>query len=92
MKRYCLTLTLKNDLELIREHEKHHKAVWPEIIRFIKDAGIENKQIYHYGTRLFMIMEVNGDFNFEKKQLADKNNVKVQEWQELMWKYQQPFK
>ena len=92
MKRYCLTLTLKNDPELIREYEEHHKAVWPEIISSIKDAGIENMQIYRYGTRLFMIMEVNDDFSFEKKQQADKNNAKVQEWEELMWKYQQPLK
>ena len=91
MKRYCLTLTLKNDPELIREYEEHHKAVWPEIIRSIKDAGIENMEIYRYGARLFMIMEVNDDFSFEKKQQADKNNAKVQEWEELMWKYQQPL-
>ena len=91
MKTYCLTLTLKNDPELIREYEEHHKAVWPEIIRSIKDAGIENMQIYRYGTRLFMIMEVNDYFSFEKKQQADTNNAKVQEWEELMWKYQQPL-
>ena len=46
MKRYSLTLDLKNDPELIREYEEHHKAVWPEIINSIKDAGIENMQIY----------------------------------------------
>jgi L-rhamnose mutarotase len=36
-----------------------------------------------------MIMEVNDDFNFEKKQQADEQNKKVKEWEELMWKYQQ---
>lgn len=91
MKRYSLTVELKNDPELIREYEEHHKAVWPEIISSIKDAGIENMQIYRYGTRLFMIMEVNDNFSFEKKRLADINNVTVQEWEELMWKYQQPL-
>ena len=91
MKRYCLTLTLRNDPELIQQYEAHHKAVWPEIIRSIKDSGIENMQIYRYGTILCMIMEVNNEFSFEKKQLADSANEKVQEWEELMWKYQQPF-
>lgn len=86
-----MTVELKNDPELIREYEEHHKAVWPEIISSIKDAGIENMQIYRYGTRLFMIMEVNDNFSFEKKRLADINNVTVQEWEELMWKYQQPL-
>ena len=91
MRRYSLTLDLKNDPELISQYERFHKKVWPEIISSIKDAGIENMQIYRYGTRLFMIMEVNDDFSFEKKKEADKNNAKVQEWEELMWKYQRPF-
>ena len=91
MKRYSLTLDLKNDPELIRQYETLHKEVWPEIISSIKDAGIENMQIYRYETRLFMIMEVNDDFSFEKKQQSDINSAKVQEWEELMWKYQQPI-
>ena len=66
MKRYSLTLDLKNDPELIRQYEEHHKAVWPEILSSIKDAGIENMEIYRYGTALFMLMEVNDDFSFEK--------------------------
>lgn len=91
MKRFCLTLNLKNDPQLIKEYEDHHKAVWPEIINSIKDTGISNLEIYRYGISLFMIMEVNEDFSFEKKQKADNDNDKVQQWEELMWKYQQPF-
>ena len=91
MKRYCLTLDLKNDPELISQYEQFHKEVWPEIISSIKESGIVSMQIYRYETRLFMIMEVNDDFSFEKKQQADNSNAKVQEWEELMWKYQQPL-
>ena len=91
MKRYCLTLDLKNDPGLIRQYEKYHKEVWPEIIKSIRDSGIINMQIYRFETRLFMIMEVDDDFNFQKKQQADLNNAKVREWEELMWKYQQPL-
>jgi len=89
MKRYCLTLDLRNDPALIRQYEEHHKAVWPEIIESIKDAGIEQMEIYRHGARLFMIMEVNDGFSFEKKQQADGQNQKVKEWEEMMWKYQQ---
>lgn len=92
MNRYCLTLNLKNDPELIRQYEEHHKAVWPEIISSIKEAGIESMEIYRYGTSLFMTMEVNDNFSFEKKQVSDMNNDKVQQWEEIMLKYQQPFK
>jgi L-rhamnose mutarotase len=91
MKRYCLTLDLKNDPELIDEYEVHHKQVWPEIIQSIKEAGIQNMEIYRLDTRLFMVMETGDDFSFEKKAAADEGNAKVQAWEELMWRYQQPL-
>ncbi len=36
-----------------------------------------------------MIMTVNDGFSFEKKSAMDAANPKVQEWETLMWKYQQ---
>lgn len=36
-----------------------------------------------------MIMEVNSSFSFESKQQADLLNEKVQQWEDLMWKYQE---
>ncbi len=89
MRRYCLALDLKDDAALIAAYESHHKKVWPEIIQSISDAGIESMEIYRTGTRLFMIMEVNESFSFDKKAAADAANEKVQEWEELMWKYQE---
>lgn len=91
MKRYCLTLDLKDDEQLIREYEEWHKAVWPEILNSIKDSGIEHMSIYRFASRLFMIMEVDDSFSFEKKTEMDAFNPKVQEWENLMWKYQQPL-
>ena len=88
-RRYCLALDLKNDPELIRQYEAHHKAVWPEIIQSIRDSGIENMEIYRVENRLFMIMEVNDSFSFEKKHNADLSNPKVVEWENLMWNYQE---
>lgn len=87
--RHCFALDLKKNTELIAEYEAYHQAVWPEIIASIKNAGIEDLQIYRVDTRLFMIMEVNDDFSFEKKNAADAADPKVQEWEELMWNYQQ---
>jgi L-rhamnose mutarotase len=91
MKRYCLAVDLKNDAALIAEYEQYHREVWPEIIKSIGDAGIEAMNIYRTGNRLFMIMEVNDHFSFEKKSAADASNPKVQEWEQLMWKFQQPL-
>ena len=90
-KRYCLALDLKNDPALIAEYEEWHRKVWPEILKSIKDSGISHMEIYRTGNRMFMIMETASDFSFEKKGAADAGNVKVQEWEELMWKFQQPL-
>lgn len=89
MKRYCLALDLVDDAVLIAEYEAYHKAIWPEIQQSIIGAGIEAMEIYRTGNRLFMIMEVNDFFNFEAKSKADAANPKVQEWEQLMWNYQQ---
>lgn len=87
--RYCFALDLKNDAGLIAEYEAHHRAVWPEILASIQSAGIDALEIYRVQNRLFMMMETNDTFSFEKKNEADQANVKVQEWETLMWKYQQ---
>ena len=89
MKKYCLALDLKDDPQLIATYEAYHREVWPEIIQSIAESGILHLEIYRTGNRLFMIMETTDDFSFEAKGNADKQNVKVQEWEILMWKYQQ---
>jgi len=89
MKRFCLALDLREDTKLIAEYENYHKNVWPEIIKSIKGSGIEVLDIYRTGNRMFMIIEANEDFSFEKKSAMDATNLKVQEWEGLMWKFQQ---
>ncbi len=89
MKRYCLALDLKDDPTLIREYEKYHEKIWPEIEKSIKDSGIINMEIYRIENRMFMIMETVDHFSFEKKSISDFENSKVQEWEKLMWNYQQ---
>jgi len=89
MKTYALTLDLKPDEQLIAEYEQYHQKVWPEIKKSIKDSGILSMHIYRFGNRLFMLMEVEEDFSFERKAGLDEANPKVQEWEALMWKYQQ---
>ena len=90
-RRYCLTLDLKDDPKLIAQYKKYHEKIWPEITQSIKQSGIEDLEIYLLGTRLFMILEANDSFSFEAKGAADRKNPKVQEWEQLMWKFQQPL-
>ena len=90
-KRYCFACDLKDNPALIEEYKKYHApdGVWPEITKSIRDAGITDMQIYLTGNRLFMIMETDETFNPNQKAEADASNPKVQEWEKLMWKFQQ---
>ena len=87
-RRFCLTLDLKDDPTLIAEYKRYHENIWPEITHSIKGSGIDDMEIYLLGTRMFMIMEVNEAFSFEVKAKADQQNPKVQEWEQLMWRFQ----
>ncbi len=88
-RRFCFALDLKDDPALIAEYRKYHEKIWPEITQSLKDSGIEYLEIYVLGARMFMVMEVNESFSFEKKAKADQQNPKVQAWEQLMWKFQQ---
>jgi L-rhamnose mutarotase len=93
MKRFCLALDLIDDPDLIAEYEHWHNSenAWPEIKKSITDGGITDMEIFRTGNRLFMIMETRDDFSFDKKSAMDASNPKVQQWEELMWKFQQPL-
>lgn len=91
--KYCLALDLVEDAQLMAEYKEYHQNIWPEIMKSIKDSGIILLDIYCAGNRMCMIIEANEEFSFDKKSKMDASNPKVQEWEELMWKFQQalPF-
>ncbi len=90
-RRFCLTLDLKDDPNLIAQYRKYHQRIWPEITASLKESGIEDAEIYLLGNRMFMVLEVNDQFSFENKAKADAENPKVREWENLMWTFQQPL-
>ncbi len=55
----------------------------------IKQSGIVSMEIYRVENRLCMLVETVDNFSFEEKNKQDSTNRKVQEWETLMWKYQQ---
>jgi L-rhamnose mutarotase len=89
MKKHCLALDLKDDEALIAAYEEYHRNVWPEVLDSLRDSGIEHMEIYRISNRLFMIIEVEDSFSFEEKGKMDADNSKVQDWEVLMWDYQQ---
>jgi len=88
-RKYALALDLVNDPVFIKEYETYHERIPTEIQQSIQDAGVISMQIYRFENRLFMIMEVDDQFSFERKGEMDAQNPHVQDWESLMWKYQQ---
>ena len=90
-RRFCYACDLVKDSKIIAQYREYHSEgnVWPEITDSIKAAGIVDMEIYLVENRLFMIIEVDETFNPERKKKKDQGNPKVQEWEQLMWKFQQ---
>ncbi|WP_167611687.1 L-rhamnose mutarotase [Maribellus sediminis] len=89
-KRYCKTLKLEDDPQLIEEYKKVHApgAAWPEITQGMREVGILDMEIYLLGTQLFMIMDTVPDFDHESamKELASK--PRQSEWEAYVSQFQ----
>ncbi|MDO5665371.1 MAG: L-rhamnose mutarotase [Bacteroidia bacterium] len=88
MKRYCQTLKLYNDEELIRQYIAAHKEVWTEIKEGIRQVGIVDMQIYILENILFMIMDTLDEFDWENSNALLATLPRQKEWEELMSKFQ----
>ncbi|MDD2303464.1 MAG: L-rhamnose mutarotase [Prolixibacteraceae bacterium] len=90
-KRYCKTLSLKDDPKLIEDYKKVHApgAAWPEITQGMKDVGIIDMEIYIYGTRLFMIMDTVADFDHDKAMAELATKPRQSEWEAYVSRFQQ---
>ena len=90
VKRYCQTLNLKENPELIAEYRKRHSQqyMWREIIDGIKSVGILEMEIYIIGSRLFMIIETHVDFDWDSAMKVLATLPRQAEWEEYMAKFQ----
>ena len=83
MKRYCQTLTLVDDEEMIQKYIEVHQHVWPEVI-----AGQRDMQIYRRGRVLFMIMDTVDDFDFERDMARLATLPRQAEWEAYVSQFQ----
>lgn len=90
-KRYCQTLDLRNDPELIAAYRQLHspEGIWPEIMAGIRSVGILEMEIYLLGTRLFMIVETPADFEWPEAMNRLSALPRQPEWEALTARYQQ---
>ena len=91
VKRYCQTMDLKDNPELIAEYVKRHSEAeaWPEIRAGIREVGILEMEIYILGTLLFMIVETPLDFDWETAMARLATLPRQAEWEAYMSIFQQ---
>ncbi|MGH8183110.1 MAG: L-rhamnose mutarotase, partial [Rhodanobacteraceae bacterium] len=55
--------------------------------------GIRDLAIFRAGNRLVMVLDVPEDYSPDAKAAVDAASPRVQEWEDLMWRFQQalPF-
>lgn len=89
-KRYCQTLSLKNNPILIEEYRKIHseEKAWPEIRAGIRTVGILEMEIYILGSQLFMIIETPLDFDWKIAMDKLSNLPRQAEWEKYVSKFQ----
>lgn len=85
-RRYCRTLDLRDDPELIAEYRRRHSQpeIWPEIIKGIREVGILEMEIYLRGTRLFMILEAPASLDLDAAMERLATLPRQQEWEDYM--------
>jgi L-rhamnose mutarotase len=88
--RFCMTLDLQDDPELIKEYEQWHQKdhIWPEIPDGIRNVGIRQMEIYRMGNRLFMIIEAGPDFDFDRDMERLAHLPRQAEWEDFVSHYQ----
>ena len=88
MKRFCQTLTLVDNPEMIEKYVDAHANVWPEIIAGQRQVGILDMQIYRKGRSLFMIMDTKDDFDFARDMSLLATLPRQAEWEAYVAQFQ----
>ena len=91
VKRYCQTLSLRDNPELIEAYRKAHskEESWPEIRAGIREVGILEMEIYILGSKLFMIVETPLNFDWDKAMAKLATLPRQAEWEQYEAKFQQ---
>lgn len=89
-KRYCQTMLLRDDAELVAEYRRRHQSenVWKEIPRGMVEVGILQMEIYIHGRMLFMIVDTPLDFDWDKAFGKLATLERQQEWEDYMAQFQ----
>ena len=90
MKRFALTVMLKDDPEIIRRYEEYHANPWPEVVEGTIRCGVRRTFIYRFGRQLFMFMETEDSFDMARDMPKYTEHPRAKEWDVLMRTFQEP--
>jgi len=87
MKRYGQIIKVKS--EKLEEYKRLHEAVWPDVLKMIKDCNIRNYSIFQKEGYLFAYFEYIGD-NFDADMAKMAADPITQKWWDLCKPCQEP--
>lgn len=91
MRRYVLTVDLRDAPGVIDAYKAHHRAVWPEVVRSLKRVGVRDMEIYLHGRRLVMVMDTEPGFDYDNSFAVHlTSDPRCAEWEAIMKGLQQP--
>ena len=88
MNRYCQTLKLVDDEQLIAQYVEAHAHVWPEVIEGQRQVGILDMQIFRKGRNLFMICDTVDGFDWERDMARLAALPRQAEWEAYVAQFQ----
>ena len=88
MKRFCQSLDLRDNPEMIEKYVEAHSHVWPEVIAGQREVGIVSMQIYRKGYHLFMIMDTKDSFDFSRDMARLATLPRPAEWEAYVARFQ----
>lgn len=90
VKRYCQTLELVDDMDLIKEYVRAHneESHWKEIREGLREVGILEMEMYLQGNRVFMIVETGLDFDWDTAFSKLETLPRQTEWENKMSLFQ----
>ncbi|WP_265792684.1 L-rhamnose mutarotase [Pedobacter sp. MC2016-15] len=90
---YIFTADLVKDTVLQREYLRYHQnqlKEWPEVSKGFCNAGFQQLQVFKNGDQLMLVISISKGANLDElNPRTTANNPRVEEWNQLMKKYQQ---
>lgn len=90
VKRYCQTMDLKDDPELIKRYCEAHDEMHarPEVLEGMREVGILEMELYRLGSRVVMIVETPEDFDWDTAMARLATLPGQADWEEYVAQFQ----